>query len=59
MADEKTETSNAKPRGITLYNQQNEWLKREAERIAKETGRPMSKSKVVQLLIDEKRKAGK
>lgn len=48
----------AEPTGISLYQAQKMWVKSEAKRQAKEAGRPVSTSKVIQDLIDEKRKAG-
>lgn len=57
---EKTHT--AKHKSFSLYDDQRNWVKEEARRIAEKTGREFSESKVIQQLIDQarnKQKGGK
>ena len=61
MEKEKTSPPTAKPASISLYDRQREYLKRTAKELAERTGKPVSASKVNQMLIDEamKKEQGK
>ncbi len=48
-----TSPPTAKPAGISLYDRQREYLKRVARQLTERTGKPVSASKVNQMLIDE------
>lgn len=52
MEKENTSPTTAKPAGISLYDRQREYLKRMAEELTERTGKPVSASKVNQMLID-------
>ncbi len=51
-----TPTQTAQPKTFSLYGPQITWLLNEATRKGKKEGKPYNPSKVVQDLIDEKRK---
>lgn len=59
--DQKTQSPpTAKPAGISLYDRQIEFLERKKLELEKATGKPASKSKIVQMLIEEaEKKEGK
>jgi len=53
MEKQKTSPPTAKPAGISLYDRHREYLRLKAKELTKETGEPVSASKVNQMLIDE------
>ena len=55
--DQKTQSPpTAKPAGISLYERQIEFLERKKMELQRTTGKPVSKSKIVQMLIEEAEK---